>query len=82
MIYITLKGEVLKFEILPLEGVSCEQNGYYAAQNEDLALHVWPPRHPDLTPCDFFLWGFVKEAVYVRPPLTTLVDLKIISQLR
>jgi hypothetical protein len=28
------------------------------------------------------LWGFVKEAVYVRPPLTTLVDLKIISQLR
>ena len=19
----------------------------------------WPPRSPDLTPCDFFLWGFV-----------------------
>jgi sorbitol-specific phosphotransferase system component IIC len=31
---------------------------------------------PDLTPCDFFLWGFVKEAVYVRPLPTTLVHLK------
>jgi hypothetical protein len=20
----------------------------------------WPPRSPDLTPCDFFLWGYVK----------------------
>jgi hypothetical protein len=22
---------------------------------------MWPPRSPDLTPCDFFLWGYVKE---------------------
>lgn len=21
----------------------------------------WPPRSPDLTPCDFFLWGYIKE---------------------
>jgi hypothetical protein len=21
---------------------------------------AWPPRFPDLTPLDFFLWGFVK----------------------
>jgi len=28
----------------------------------------WPPRSPDLTPCDFFLWGFVKSKVYVTPP--------------
>ena len=27
---------------------------------EDLSLQFWPPRSPDLTPCDFFLWGFVK----------------------
>jgi hypothetical protein len=26
----------------------------------------WPPRSPDLTPCDFFLWGYIKERVY-RP---------------
>ncbi|XP_066141312.1 uncharacterized protein [Euwallacea fornicatus] len=24
----------------------------------------WPPRSPDLTPCDFFLWGFLKSKVY------------------
>ncbi|OZI14484.1 hypothetical protein CE195_08405 [Sodalis-like symbiont of Philaenus spumarius] len=24
----------------------------------------WPPRSPDLTVCDFFLWGFLKEKVY------------------
>ncbi|GFG38762.1 hypothetical protein Cfor_08612, partial [Coptotermes formosanus] len=23
----------------------------------------WPPRSPDLTPLDFFLWGFVKDRV-------------------
>ena len=25
----------------------------------------WPPRSPDLTPCVFFMWGFVKSKVYV-----------------
>jgi hypothetical protein len=30
---------------------------------EDLALQFWPLRSPTLTPRDFFLWGFVKEAV-------------------
>lgn len=44
--------------------------------NEDLALHFWPPRSPDLTPCDYFLWGYVKESVYVPPLPATLVDLK------
>ena len=28
----------------------------------------WPPRSPDLTPCDFFLWGYLKEKVYSTPP--------------
>ena len=40
---------------------------------DDLALHSWPPRSPDMTPCDFFLWGYVKERVYV-PPLPTDLD--------
>ncbi|EZA50268.1 hypothetical protein X777_11106 [Ooceraea biroi] len=25
---------------------------------------TWPPRSPDLTPLDFFLWGCMKEMVY------------------
>lgn len=44
--------------------------------NEDLALHFWPPRSPDLTPCDYFLWGYVKEAVYVPPLPKTMDDLQ------
>lgn len=28
----------------------------------------WPARSPDLTPCDFFLWGFIKSKVYGTRP--------------
>ncbi|KAJ8962876.1 hypothetical protein NQ318_001284 [Aromia moschata] len=24
----------------------------------------WPARSPDLTPCDFYLWGYMKQLVY------------------
>lgn len=27
----------------------------------------WPARSPDLTPCDFFLWGYLKQIVYSEP---------------
>ena len=30
----------------------------------------WPPRSPDLSACDFFLWGYLKSKVYVRKPRT------------
>jgi len=30
----------------------------------------WPPRSPDLSACDFFLWGCLKSKVYVRKPRT------------
>lgn len=30
----------------------------------------WPPRSCDLTPLDFFLWGYVKSRVYVNKPET------------
>jgi hypothetical protein len=26
-----------------------------------------PPRLPDQTPMDFFLWGFVKDNIYIPP---------------
>ena len=25
---------------------------------------AWPPRSPDLTPLDFYLWGYLKEVVF------------------
>ncbi|GFV35673.1 uncharacterized protein TNCV_1892831 [Trichonephila clavipes] len=36
---------------------------------------AWPPRSPDLNPCDFWLWGYLKNLVY-RGRRITLVDLK------
>ncbi|PNF41577.1 hypothetical protein B7P43_G12103 [Cryptotermes secundus] len=35
----------------------------------------WPPRSPDLTPLNFFLWGYVKSSVF-RTPINGLDDLK------
>ena len=30
-------------------------------------FELWPPRSPDLTTCDFFLWGYVKDNAYKLP---------------
>ncbi|GBL85749.1 hypothetical protein AVEN_193194-1 [Araneus ventricosus] len=43
---------------------------------DDDPLFPWPPRSPDLTPCDFFLWGYVRDKVYVPPMSTTLQALQ------
>ena len=32
---------------------------------------------PHLTPCDFFLWGFVKQLVYQTPLPLTIEDLRV-----
>ena len=40
--------------------------------NRVIALHhavEWPPRLPDLTPCDFFLWRYLKSKVYTSLPV-------------
>ena len=36
----------------------------------------WPPRSPDLTKMDFFMWGYIKDQVYKTPP-TTKEDMKV-----
>ena len=39
----------------------------------------WPARSPDLTPCDFFMWGYLKDKVYstddVMPCESSLLSL-------
>lgn len=32
---------------------------------------TWPSRSPDLSPCNFFLWGYLKQKVYENRPHTT-----------
>jgi hypothetical protein len=36
---------------------------------------LWPPRSPDLSSCDFFLWGHMKRLVYVTP-INTIEELQ------
>ena len=37
---------------------------------------AWPPRSPDLTPMDFFLWGFGKDQVFIPPLPANVVELR------
>ncbi|XP_076666296.1 uncharacterized protein LOC143367911 [Andrena cerasifolii] len=37
---------------------------------------AWPPRSPDMTPLDFFFWGYLKDEVY-RQPVDTLEDIVV-----
>jgi len=35
------------------------------------------PRSPDATPCDFFLWSYVNDQVYVPPLPASIPELKV-----
>ncbi|GBL86105.1 hypothetical protein AVEN_22695-1 [Araneus ventricosus] len=48
----------------------------YITGLDDVPLLPWPPRSPDLAPCDFFLWGYVNGKIYVPPMPTTLQALQ------
>lgn len=39
---------------------------------------AWPPRSPDLTPMDFYVWGFMKNIVYGpgRPEIQNINELR------
>jgi hypothetical protein len=40
-----------------------------------ISKNLWPPQSPDLTPPDYFLWGYLKQVVYSYRP-QTIEDLK------
>ena len=42
------------------------------------SLIPWPARSPDLTPMDFYLWGYVKNIVYAAnlPPIASNEELR------
>ena len=41
--------------------------GHVVSLQDDIG---WPPRSPDLTPCNFFLWGYLKAQAYQYCPQT------------
>jgi hypothetical protein len=42
-----------------------------------MIVGVWPPRSPDSTPRDFFLWGYVQDQVYVPLLPASIPELKV-----
>ena len=52
------KGETIGLLREKFSGRVVSQNGNYN----------WRPRSCDLTPLDFFLWGYVKDKVYADAP--------------
>ena len=46
------------------------------ASGNNQPLTLWPPKSPNITPCDFFLEGYVKDRVFVPPLPRDLADLK------
>jgi hypothetical protein len=44
---------------------------------DDLMLLIWPLPSPDATPCDFFLWGYIKNQVYAPPLPASVQELKV-----
>ena len=44
--------------------------------DDNQMLLAWSPRSPDATPCDFFLWGYVKDQVYVPPLPASILEFK------
>ena len=54
----------------------CVQTGLKAARHilespyRVISKGLWPPRSPDLTPPDYFLWGYLKGTVCQNKPQT------------
>ena len=63
------------------EQASCSSAGgitlYRVIRNDCQGFNNLLPRSPDATPCDFFLWGYVKDQVYVPPFTASIPELKV-----
>ena len=49
--------EMFNFCVMSHQFPECHESG-----------KLWLPHSPDINPCDFFLWGFLKEKVFQRRP--------------
>ena len=58
---------------ISIDAVNALFPGRVISRNGDIP---WPPRSPDLTACDYFLWGYLKTKVFQSDPPTTVLSLK------
>ena len=54
------------FDNIKMHGTNVATRGllYRVIRNDCRGFSNLPPRSPDATTCDFFLWGYVKDQVY------------------
>ena len=52
---------------------------YRVVRNDCRCFNKLPPRSPEADPCDFFLWGYVKDQVYVPPLPASIPELKVVT---
>ena len=50
---------------------------YRVIRNNFRGFNNLLPRSPDATPCDLFVWGYVKVQVYVPPLPASIPELKV-----
>ena len=50
---------------------------YRVIRNVCRGFNNLPSPSPDAIPCDFFLWGYVKDQVYVPPFLVSIPELNV-----
>ena len=56
--------------------INTSRNERVTQQVYDTYLQIWPTWSPDLTPCDYFLWGYVTDKVSVPPQPVSIPDSK------
>ncbi|OXU16263.1 hypothetical protein TSAR_012619, partial [Trichomalopsis sarcophagae] len=65
--WIQLDGAPPHYARIVRDYLNTRYNGRWIGRGGPVA---WPPRSPDLTPPDFYLWGYLKNVVYAQRPTT------------
>jgi hypothetical protein len=72
-----LKEDKIDKAYFPQDGATAHKAHLSMALLDDvfadriISTTIWPPRYPDLSPPEFFLWGEMKDSVYSNNPHTT-----------
>ena len=67
------------------DGATCHTSNASMRETESffqgriISKNLWPPRSPDLTPADFFLWGLLKGKVYKNTPRTIEQEIQAVN---
>jgi hypothetical protein len=80
--YAQLTSYQREYSFFQQDGATCHTSHVSLAhihnvftEEKTVSKGLWPPRSPDLSTCDFFLWGYLKGVVYKTNP-HTLEELK------